>query len=119
MFRPVALKSVAHHPDGVPWPRHHPGGSDQMPVVLLEMQMRNDPRFQRRLGAETLAGWMTRLKKLPTTRLKQLPHLRGSLCSPDWEITLGEDFRHRVPESLDGCIHCGEQRTMKPSSPSN
>lgn len=53
IFRPVALKSVAHHPDGVLWPRHHPGGSDQVPVVLLEVQMHNDPRFQRRLGAET------------------------------------------------------------------
>jgi hypothetical protein len=25
-FRAVALKKVAHHPDGVLWPRQHPGG---------------------------------------------------------------------------------------------
>jgi predicted transposase YdaD len=53
IFRPVALKKVAHHPDGVLWPRQHPGGSDALPVVLLEVQMHADRRFHRRLGAET------------------------------------------------------------------
>jgi predicted transposase YdaD len=52
-FRAVALKKVAHHPDGVLWPRQHPGGSAQRPVVLLEVQMHADRRFHRRLGAET------------------------------------------------------------------
>ena len=52
-FWPVALKKVAHHPDGVLWPRQHPGGSDVYPVVLLEVQMHADRRFHRRLGAET------------------------------------------------------------------
>ena len=53
IFRPVALKKVAHHPDGVLWPRQHPGGSAQLPVVLLEVQMHADRSFHRRLGAET------------------------------------------------------------------
>jgi predicted transposase YdaD len=53
LFRPVALKKVAHHPDGVLWPRQHPGGSEQRPVVILEVQMHADRRFHRRLGAET------------------------------------------------------------------
>jgi predicted transposase YdaD len=53
IFRPVALKKVAHHPDGVLWPRQHPGGSEALPVVLLEVQMQADRRFHRRLGAET------------------------------------------------------------------
>ena len=53
IFRPVALKKVAHHPDGVLWPRQHSGGSAALPVVLLEVQMHSDRRFQRRLGAET------------------------------------------------------------------
>jgi predicted transposase YdaD len=53
MFRPVALKKVAHHPDGVLWPRDHPGGSEAAPVVLLEVQMHPDRHFHRRLGAET------------------------------------------------------------------
>ena len=52
-FRAVALKKVAHHPDGVLWPRQHPGGSEALPVVLLEVQMHADRRFHRRLGAET------------------------------------------------------------------
>jgi hypothetical protein len=45
IFRPVALKKVAHHPDGVLWPRHHSGGSAALPVVLLEVQMHSDRRF--------------------------------------------------------------------------
>jgi predicted transposase YdaD len=53
IFRPVALKKVAHHPDGVLWPRDHPGGSEAAPVVLLEVQMHPDRHFHRRLGAET------------------------------------------------------------------
>jgi predicted transposase YdaD len=35
------------------WPRQHPGGSEALPVVLLEVQMHADRRFHRRLGAET------------------------------------------------------------------
>jgi hypothetical protein len=53
IFRPVALKKVAHHPDGVLWPCQHPGGSAALPVVILEVQMHPDRRFHRRLGAET------------------------------------------------------------------
>ncbi len=53
IFRHVALKKVAHHPDGVLWPRQHPGGSEQRPVVILEVQMHADRRFHRRLAAET------------------------------------------------------------------
>ena len=53
IFRPVALKKVAHHPDGVLWPRQHPRGSEALPVVLLEVQMHADRSFHRRLGAET------------------------------------------------------------------
>jgi predicted transposase YdaD len=52
-FRAVALKKVAHHPDGVLWPRQHPGGNEALPVVLLEVQMHSDRRFHRRLAAET------------------------------------------------------------------
>jgi hypothetical protein len=48
-----ALKKVANHPDGVLWPRKQPGGSEALPVVLLEVQMHPDRRFHRRLGAET------------------------------------------------------------------
>ena len=38
-FRAVALKKVAHLPDGVLWPRQHHGGSEALPVVLLEVQI--------------------------------------------------------------------------------
>ena len=53
IFRPVALKKVTHHPDGVLWPRQNPGGSKQRPVVILKVQMHADRRFHRRLAAET------------------------------------------------------------------
>lgn len=82
IFRPVALKSVAHHPDGVLWPRHHPGGSEQVPVVLLEVQMHNDPRFHRRLGAETF-----RLLQHHDT----ITHLRVLVLVPHRRLALGRD----------------------------
>jgi hypothetical protein len=44
---------VTHHPAGVIWPRQRPGGSDALPMVLVEVQMHPDRRFHRRLGAET------------------------------------------------------------------
>ena len=52
-FRPITLKKVAHHPDGVLWPRHHPGGIEQHLVVILEVPMHADRGFHRRLAAET------------------------------------------------------------------
>ncbi len=35
------------------WPDQHPGGSPELPVVLLEVQMHSDPRFLRRLNLGT------------------------------------------------------------------
>ena len=52
-FRPVVLKKSAHTPDAVLWPRQVPGGSEALPVVLVEVQMHSDPGFHRRLAAET------------------------------------------------------------------
>ena len=52
-FRPITLKKVTHHPDGVLWPPKHPGCSEKRPVVILEVQMHADRRFHRRLAAET------------------------------------------------------------------
>ena len=52
-FRPVVLKKSAHTPDAVLWPRQLPGGSEALPVVLVEVQMHSDPGFHRRLTAET------------------------------------------------------------------
>ena len=52
-FRPVVLKKSAHTPDAVLWPRELPGGSEALPVVLVEVQMHSDPGFHRRLAAET------------------------------------------------------------------
>ena len=47
IFRPFALKKVAHHPDGVLWPRHPSGCGAALPVVILEVRMHPDRRFQK------------------------------------------------------------------------
>ena len=43
--RPITIKRVTPHPDGVLWPRQHPGGSEQRPVVNLEVQIHADRLF--------------------------------------------------------------------------
>ena len=47
------LVCLGHHPDGVIWPLHQPGGTETLPVVILEVQMHAGRRFHRRLGEET------------------------------------------------------------------
>jgi hypothetical protein len=47
------LVCLGHHPDGVIWPLHPPGGIETSPVVILEVQMHADRRFHRCLGKET------------------------------------------------------------------
>ena len=81
IFRPVALKKVAHHPDGVLWPRHPSGGSAALPVVLLEVQMHSDRRFQRRLGAETF-----RLLQ----QHEEIDHLRVLVLLANRRLALGK-----------------------------
>ena len=79
-FQPVVLKQQAHSPDGVLWPQQHPGGSQAWPVVLLEVQMQADPRFQRRLGAETF-----RLLQ----QHEQIEHLKVVVLLPHRRLALG------------------------------
>jgi predicted transposase YdaD len=79
-FRPLVLKKQAHSPDGVLWPRDHPGGSAAWPVVLLEVQMHPDRGFQRRLGAETF-----RLVQ----QQEQIEHLRVVVLMAHRRLALG------------------------------
>jgi predicted transposase YdaD len=91
MFRPVALKKVAHHPDGVLWPRDHPGGSPELPVVLLEVQMHADRHFHRRLAAETF-----RLLQ----QHEEVEHLRVLVLIAHRRLNLG----NRQPSPLQRCL---------------
>ena len=52
-FSAPELKAGSHRLDGVLWPLGSETGSSELPVVLLEVQMRADPGFHHRLAAQT------------------------------------------------------------------
>ncbi len=97
IFRPVALKKVAHHPDGVLWPRQQPGGSEALPVVLLEVQMHADRRFHRRLGAETFRLLQQHEEVAHLQVLVLLAHQRLALWVPARPACWGVFSRRTSP----------------------
>ena len=52
-FSAPELKAGCHRLDGVLWPIGNDSGSAELPVVLLEVQMRADTGFHHRLAAHT------------------------------------------------------------------
>jgi predicted transposase YdaD len=52
-FLAPELKAGSHRLDGVLWPLASDAGTPELPVVLLEVQMRTDPGFHHRLAAQT------------------------------------------------------------------
>ncbi|MCX5952016.1 MAG: DUF2887 domain-containing protein [Cyanobacteria bacterium] len=52
-FSAPELKAGSHRLDGVLWPIGNETGSEELPVVLLEVQMRADIGFHHRLAAQT------------------------------------------------------------------
>lgn len=52
-FYAPELKAGSHRLDGVLWPVGSETGSEELPVVFLEVQMRADPGFHHRLAAQT------------------------------------------------------------------
>ena len=52
-FSAPELKAGSHRLDGVLWPLGSETGSEELPVVFLEVQMRSDPSFHHRLAART------------------------------------------------------------------
>jgi len=52
-FSAPELKAGSHRLDGVLWPLGSETGSEELPVVFLEVQMRADPGFHHRLAAQT------------------------------------------------------------------
>jgi predicted transposase YdaD len=52
-FSAPEIKAGSHRLDGVLWPVGSETGSEELPVVLLEVQMRADTGFHHRLAAQT------------------------------------------------------------------
>jgi predicted transposase YdaD len=52
-FSAPEIKAGSHRLDGLLWPLGSETGSNELPVVFLEVQMRADPGFHHRLAAQT------------------------------------------------------------------
>ena len=52
-FEAPELKAANHRLDGAFWPRSAEAGTQEQPVVLLEVQMHAKPGFKHRLGAQS------------------------------------------------------------------
>ncbi len=93
-FLAPELKAGSHRLDGVLWPLASDAGTPELPVVLLEVQMRADPGFHHRLAAQTfrflqlhpaIAHWRV-VVITPHQRLNLGPvtPLRGFLETVHW-----------------------------------
>jgi len=109
-FSVPELKAGSHRLDGVLWPIGSETGSEELPVVLLEVQMRTDPGFHHRLAAQTyrflqlhprIEHWRV-VVITPHQRLQLGPvmPLRGFLEQVHW-VSLEE---LGVQENLDAAV---------------
>lgn len=79
-FSAPELKAGSHRLDGVLWPLGSESGSEELPVVFLEVQMRADPGFHHRLAAQTF-----RFLQLHP----QVEHWRVAVITPHRRLSLG------------------------------
>jgi hypothetical protein len=109
-FSAPELKAGSHRLDGVLWPIGSETGSEDLPVVLLEVQMRADISFHHRLAAQTyrflqlhprIERWRV-VVITPHRRLQLGPvlPLRGFLEQVNW-ISLEELGQQ---ENLDAAV---------------
>jgi predicted transposase YdaD len=110
-FSAPELKAGSHRLDGVLWPLGSETGSEELPVVLLEVQMRADTGFHHRLAAQTfrflqlhprIEHWRV-VVITPHQRLQLGPvlPLRGFLEQVHW-ISLEELGRqHNLDAAVD------------------
>lgn len=91
-FSAPELKATSHRLDGVLWPRRQERGTREMPVVILEVQMHNDPDFRHRLAAETFRF----LQQQP-----RVEHLAVVVITSHARLRLGPE---RVPQQLRGFL---------------
>jgi predicted transposase YdaD len=99
-FEALELKELSHRLDGVLWPRESTGcaqtGSQEFPVVLLEVQMHPDPGFHHRLAAQSCRF----LQKDP-----QVEHLEVAVITPHQRINLGPTNLPRFLQVLLQEVH--------------
>ena len=110
-FSAPEIKAGSHRLDGVLWPLGSETGSDELPVVFLEVQMRADPGFQHRLAAQTyrflqlhprIEHWRV-VVITPHRRFNLGPvmPLRGFLAQVHW-VSLDElGQRHNLDAAVD------------------
>ena len=79
-FSAPELKAGSHRLDGVLWPLGSESGSAELPVVVLEVQMRADPGFHHRLAAQTF-----RFLQLHP----RIEHWRVVVITPHRRLSLG------------------------------
>ncbi|MFN9619184.1 MAG: DUF2887 domain-containing protein, partial [Synechococcaceae cyanobacterium] len=79
-FSAPELKAGSHRLDGVLWPLASDAGTPELPVVLLEVQMRADPGFHPRLAAQTFRF----LQLHPAVE-----HWRAVVITPHQRLNLG------------------------------
>ena len=95
-FDAPELKAANHHLDGAFWPRSAEAGTQEQPVVLLEVQMHAKPGFKHRLFAQTARF----LQMHP-----QVLHLAVVVVVPHRRIKLGPDqLPHQLQGFLDGVL---------------
>jgi predicted transposase YdaD len=110
-FDSPELKEVNHRLDGAFWPRSAEAGTQEQPVVLLEVQMLAKPGFKHRLGAQSF-----RFLQLHP----QVQHLAVVVVVPHRRLNLGPaQLPRQLQAFLDGVIwlsleELGQQADLDP-----
>jgi predicted transposase YdaD len=110
-FSAPELKAGSHRLDGVLWPLGSETGSQELPLVFLEVQMRADPGFHHRLAAQTyrflqlhprIEHWRV-VVITPHQRLQLGPvfPLRGFLAQVHWVSLESLGQRENLDAALD------------------
>ena len=95
-FDAPELKAANHRLDGAFWPRSAEAGTQEQPVVLLEVQMHAKPGFKHRLGAQSF-----RFLQLHP----EVQHLAVVVVVPHRRLKLGPDqLPHQLQGFLDGVL---------------
>ena len=110
-FEAPELKAASHRFDGAFWPRSAEAGTQERPVVLLEVQMHAKPGFKHRLFAQTARF----LQMHP-----QVLHLAVVVVVPHRRLKLGPaQLPQQLQAFLDGVIwlsleELGQQADLDP-----
>jgi predicted transposase YdaD len=78
-FEAPELKAANHRLDGAFWPQNGEAGTQELPVVLLEVQMHAKPGFKHRLGAQSFRFLQLHPQVLHLAVVVVMPHRRLNL----------------------------------------